>query len=115
MIVSMSKAILCVVRDLLLSSKITSAIKAANLPYKLLREASLLESESEAELLIVDLNLEGAIAAAAKWLGAHPVRAVGFVSHTDSVTIAAARAAGIPQILPRSRFFESLPEILVQE
>ena len=40
------------------------------------------------------------------------VRTVGFVAHTDGETIAAARAAGIDQVLARSAFVASLAEIL---
>jgi CheY-like chemotaxis protein len=40
------------------------------------------------------------------------IRTLGFVSHVDSETIAAARAAGIDQVLARSAFSAQLREIL---
>jgi hypothetical protein len=40
------------------------------------------------------------------------IRTLGFVSHVDSGTIAAARAAGIDEVLARSAFADKLGEIL---
>jgi CheY-like chemotaxis protein len=40
------------------------------------------------------------------------IRTLGFVSHVDSETIAAARAAGIDEVLARSAFADKLAEIL---
>jgi hypothetical protein len=41
-------------------------------------------------------------------------RTLGFVSHVDTATIDAARAAGIDQVLARSAFVERLGEILTR-
>jgi hypothetical protein len=41
-----------------------------------------------------------------------PIPTLGFVSHVDSATIDAARAAGIGQVLARSAFVNQLAEIL---
>jgi hypothetical protein len=40
------------------------------------------------------------------------IRTLGYVSHVDSDTIAAARAAGIDQVLARSAFADRLGDIL---
>jgi hypothetical protein len=40
------------------------------------------------------------------------VRTLGYVSHVDSVTIAAARQAGVDDVLARSAFAGRLGEIL---
>ena len=40
------------------------------------------------------------------------VRTLGYVSHVDTATIAAARAAGIDEVLARSAFSARLAEIL---
>lgn len=63
-------------------------------------------------MLIVDLNQPGAIGAAAEWGRSCGWPVVGFVSHVDADTIAAAREAGITQVLARSRFVEVLPQLL---
>jgi hypothetical protein len=63
-------------------------------------------------LLIVDLNQEGVVAAAGEWGKGPGRRVVGFVSHVDAERIAAAREAGIGEVLARSRFVEILPALL---
>ncbi len=41
------------------------------------------------------------------------IRTLGYVSHTDTATITAARAAGIDDVMARSAFTSQLGEILV--
>jgi hypothetical protein len=99
------------VRDLLFTSRITAAARAANVPLAIVRNPADL-APTPARRLLVDLNLPGAIEAAAEWkrLTARPV--TGFVSHVDTDTITRARAAGLDQVLARSRFVEMLPDLL---
>jgi len=40
------------------------------------------------------------------------VSTVGFSQHTDTVAIAAARSAGVGQVMARGAFFDRLPELL---
>ena len=40
------------------------------------------------------------------------IRTLGYVSHVDTATIEAARAAGIDQVLARSAFVDQLGDIL---
>lgn len=95
------------------ASKITATANALNVAVTLIRDPAKL-NEQEGDRLIVDLNQEGALAAAAAWkLAAAERRAVtGFVSHVDAETIRAARAAGIDRVMPRSKFVEELEAIL---
>jgi hypothetical protein len=62
--------------------------------------------------LLVDLNQPGAIEAASAWKTATAGQVIGFVSHVDTATIDKARAAGLDQVLPRSRFTATLEQIL---
>lgn len=101
------------VRDLMFSSKITAEAQAAGVAYKMVRDpAKLNELPAEIRLLIVDLNLAGAIPAAGAWRAITNKPVIGFVSHVDAEAIAAARSAGIDQIMPRSRFVIELPKIV---
>ena len=102
------------VRDLMLSSRIAATARAADVPITLHRDPSQLASApAAADRLIVDLNLPGAIDAAALWKQSSPSRHVtGFVSHVDADTIRRASELGIDQVLPRSRFVEVLPQLL---
>jgi DNA-binding NarL/FixJ family response regulator len=102
--------VLVLVRDLIFATKIRGTAEALGTPVKMLRDPATL-AQHEGKLLIVDLNLPGVIPAAAQWQSHGDRRVVGFVSHVDAETIAAARAAGITQVLPRSKFVELLPSL----
>ena len=57
----------------------------------------------------------GSVNVAYQVVGEGPVDLVlvpGFVSHVDTATIAAAREAGIDQVLARGQFVQILPELL---
>jgi hypothetical protein len=102
--------VVALVRDLMFSSKISATGKALGTAVKIVRDPAKLAGETGTRLL-VDLGQEGALAAAAAWLSGGGREAVGFVSHVDGATVAAAEAAGI-RALPRSRFVQILPELL---
>lgn len=62
-----------------------------------------------AELVVVDLSRPGVLEALAD-LG--DVCTIGFGSHVDRDLLAAAAAAGCEQVLPRSRFFAEIHQLL---
>ena len=102
--------ILC--RDLLLGSRITAAAQSAGVPFKVVRDAAKLPGQV-GERLIVDLNQEGAVDAAAAWKATTSgADVIGFVSHVDAATIQRARNAGLDQVLSRSRFVEALDQLV---
>lgn len=103
--------ILALVRDLLFSSRISATARAINRQVKIIREPAQLATEN-ANLLIVDLNLAGAVEAAAAWKCGLKRQVVGFVSHVDAQTIAKARGLGIDRVMARSHFVEVLPKLL---
>jgi hypothetical protein len=103
--------IIALVRDLIFASKISATAKAARIEMVLVRDPARLAG-TQGRRLIVDLNLPGAIDAAAAWMDAAGGEVVGFVSHVDTETISRARAAGIANVLARSRFVERLPSLL---
>jgi hypothetical protein len=106
-----SDRILVLVKDLIFSSKITAEAAAQKTTVTVIRDSEAL-LEQPGKLLIVDLSLPGAIAAAGAWRTATSKLVVGFVGHTDATAIAAAKKAGIDQVLPRSRFVQILPQLL---
>jgi len=103
--------ILVLVRDLMFSSRISAAARAAGVAIAVLRDPAQV-SGARGRRLIVDLNQPGALEAATEWKNGSRGDVVGFVSHVDGETIARARAAGIDRVLPRSRFVEVLPDLL---
>ncbi|HWE92536.1 MAG TPA: hypothetical protein VG269_01060 [Tepidisphaeraceae bacterium] len=104
--------VLVLVRDLIFATKISSTAKAVGSSVKMVRDPAALGNEP-GRLLLVDLNLPGAIEAAGLWrTGPAGGTVVGFISHVDADTAARAREAGIGQVMARSRFVEVLPELL---
>jgi hypothetical protein len=106
--------VLALVSDLMFAGRILAEARAAGVPLKMIRQSAQIAGQP-GRRLIVDLNLRGAIEAAAQWRAATSKPVVGFVSHTDEQTIAQARAAGIDEIMPRSRFVQILPDLLKAE
>jgi hypothetical protein len=104
--------VIALVRDLILGSRISSAAAGLGIGLRTVRDAAQL-AQIDGDRLLVDLNLQGAIEAAAAWKdGAAGRRVVGFVSHVDAETASRAREAGIDRVLARSRFVELLPDLL---
>jgi PleD family two-component response regulator len=113
--------ILCVMDDLMFSIRIQTAAKSIggiDLFFERSPEMVLPRiREKEPSLVIFDLNSKkmDPMTALAE-MKADPalkgIRTLGFVSHVDADTIAAARAAGIDQVLARSAFAAQLGSIL---
>lgn len=113
-------AILAAVDDFLFRSKIRATAKHVNADVRFAQTASEILTQArdlKPALIIIDLNSAKAdpVATIAA-LKADPalggVRAIGFASHVHVDLIAAARAAGADQVLPRSAFAGNLAEIL---
>jgi len=112
--------VLAGVDDLLFSSKVAAAAKAAGVEVRFARSLEALVDAARAgspRLVILDLNsarvrpLEAVAAMKAEpALAAIPT--VGFVSHVQADLIARAREAGVDQVLARSAFVAQLPQLL---
>ena len=72
------------------------------------RPADLPGATEGAEVVVVDLTRPGVVDV----LGELHGRVVAFANHTARDAMAAARAAGCEQVLPRSDFFSRLEELL---
>jgi CheY-like chemotaxis protein len=113
--------VLAAVDDLMFSSRISTTAKAVGVPVVFTRSLEAVLAGARAipppRLIVLDLNsarigpLEVIAALKADpMLAAIPL--VGFVSHVDSATIEAARAAGIDRVMARSAFGEQLPTLI---
>lgn len=113
--------IVCVMDDLMASINISSLAKSIGGidlyferdPQKVLGSIR----DKAPSLVVFDLNSRkmepmAAIAAMKADPDLKAIRTLGFVSHVDAETIAAARAQGIDQVLARSAFFGTLRQIL---
>jgi PleD family two-component response regulator len=112
--------IVCAIDDLLFSIRIRNAAKTLQADIYFERSGEkLLDTirEKRPSLVIFDLNSQRlrpleAIAALKGDPELLAIRTVGYVSHVDTGTIDAARAAGIDQVLARSAFVAQLGDIL---
>jgi CheY-like chemotaxis protein len=111
--------VLAAVDDLMFVSKISTAARQLGVEVVFARTAD--EARQTAErhpaLIILDLNSRrtdplGTIAALKRDPALAEIPTVGFVSHVQGDLIAAARAAGVDEVLARSAFVERLPDIL---
>ena len=114
--------IICAVDDLLFSIKISTAAKGLGADVYFERSPDMVLSrirEKRPHLVIFDLNSAklkplDAIAAMKADPDLKSIETLGFVSHVDSATIAAARQAGIDRVLARSAFTSQLADILTR-
>ena len=112
--------ILCAIDDLIFSIKVSTAAKSLQADVYFERSADkLLDTirEKRPSLVIFDLNSQklrplDAIANLKQDPELRAIRTLGFVSHVDTATIDAARAAGIDQVMARSAFVTQLGDIL---
>ena len=112
--------ILCAVDDLLFSIKISTAAKGLGVDIYFERSADMVVPrirEKKPSLVIFDLNSSrlDPMRQIAEMKGdpdLKGVRTLGYVSHVDTATVAAARAAGIDDVMARSAFSTRLADIL---
>jgi len=112
--------IICAIDDLIFSIKISTAAKHLGADVFFERTAAGIVPrvrEKHPSLVIFDLNSQKlAPLEAIASLKADPdlrhVKTLGYVSHVDEATVAAARQAGVDQVMARSAFTQRLPEIL---
>jgi CheY-like chemotaxis protein len=112
--------ILVAVDDLLFSSKIRATARGvgvdltfARTPAEILAQARTLKPA----LVIFDINCArtdpiNTVAALKADPDLRQIPTAGFVSHVDASLIAAARAAGMDEVMARSAFVANLPDIL---
>jgi len=105
--------IIALMSDLIFFSKISAEARAAGQTATMIRSAAVLGNQP-GRMLIVDLNLDGAISAAVQWQKINNRTVVGFVSHVDAELIARAKTAGIENVLARSRFVQMLASLISQ-
>lgn len=112
--------IVCVLDDLLFSVKISTVAKAVGADVHFERTPGMAVErirEKQPSLVIFDLNSSkmqpmSVIATLKADPQTRDIRTIGFVSHVQTDTIAAARQAGIDEVLARSAFADRLDEIL---
>src|SRR5215472_4871365 len=112
--------VLALVDDLMFRSKIKSSAAGVGVAVTFAgsRDAALASMRAEPPaLVILDLNNPridsiGTVGAMKRDAALSSIPTVGFVSHGDAETTAAARAAGVDEVLARSAFTAALPDLL---
>jgi CheY-like chemotaxis protein len=112
--------IICAIDDLIFSIKIKTAAKSLQADVHFERSGDKLLAtirEKRPSLVIFDLNSArlrplAAITALKQDPDLRATKTLGYVSHVDTGTIDAARAAGIDQVMARSAFVDQLGDIL---
>jgi len=98
--------VVAVAPDLLLGSKVEAMLKTAG--HEVSLSPSLAEAPlEEADAIVADLEVESPEALVG--LG---IPVLGYYSHVNAETRAAAEAAGVDLVVPRSRMARELPELV---
>lgn len=114
--------ILAILDDLMFTSKIRTTAKQLGVRVSIARsrESALADMRAERpSLVILDLNNPrtdpiGTVAAMKADPDLSVIATVGFSHHTQTETMAAARRAGVGEVLARGAFFERLPDFLTR-
>ena len=97
--------------DLMDRSKISAAASAADHDLSYVGSPEALVGLAGVDLIVVDLSKKG-VPDVLAGIVASGTRVIAFGSHVDTALLDAARAAGVADVLPRSKFFATLPELL---
>ncbi len=111
--------IVALVDDLFFQAKIAETAKHLGIEFSACSTADALVAEvskGAARLVVVDLNARGNPLAAIERLQEmpSPVPMVAFLSHVQQELAERARAAGCPEVMPRSKFTRDLATILAR-
>lgn len=93
--------------DLMDRSKIAAAVPGC----RFVARPEALVGLADTDVVLVDLSKKGVLEILGD-LVAGGARVVAYGSHVDTALLAAAEDAGCTEVLPRSRFFSRLPQIL---
>jgi hypothetical protein len=98
--------VLSIATDLMLASRVDAALTAAG--HHVVLAPSLAGAPlDEVELIVADLDVESA-----EGLAAADPPVLAYCSHLDSEKRAAAEAAGVDLVVPRSRMSRELPQLV---
>lgn len=115
----MSKSVIACVEDLFFRSKIEATTRHLNVPVRFVTAKELVKScaDKNAAAVLIELSSNGDTLAAVRELRKGAVAAgmpvIGFLSHVDKELARQAESAGVSQVMPRSQFSETLPDLLM--
>lgn len=115
----MSKSVIACVEDLFFRSKIEATARHLNVPVRFVTANELAKAcrDKNAAAVLLELSSNGVALGSVRAIrhekatAALPV--IGFLSHVDKELARQAESAGISQVMPRSQFSETLPDLLM--
>jgi hypothetical protein len=105
--VSAAVAVAAYTPDLMDRSRISSALGDV----RFVASPDALVGLAGVDVVLIDLSKKGVLDALAA-IVASDVRVIAYGSHVDKNLLDSARAAGVDEVLPRSRFFGGLPALV---
>ena len=114
----MGKTLVATVEDLFFRSKIDATARNLNVPVRFIERKDLTAVCLEGKTAAVLLELSnGSSLDAIRSLRQNPkckdVPVIGFLSHVDRDLAREAESAGVTQVMPRSQFAETLPDLMM--
>ena len=114
----MGKTLVATVEDLFFRSKIDATARNLNVPVRFVERKDLTAVCREGKTAAVLLELSnGSSLDAIRSLRQNPktrdVPVIGFLSHVDRDLAREAESAGVTQVMPRSQFAETLPDLMM--
>ncbi len=115
----MNKTVIACVEDLFFRSKIEATARHLNAPVRFVsaKELPRAGEDKAAVAVLLELSSNGDSLAAVRELrsrkATEALPVIGFLSHIDKQLARDAEAAGVSQVLPRSQFSETLPDLLM--
>jgi DNA-binding MurR/RpiR family transcriptional regulator len=115
----MSKTLIACVEDLFFRSKIEATARHLNVPVRFVAARDLAKAAAAggtgAVLLELSNNGEAlsAVRALRRAKATEALPVIGFLSHVDRKLAEEAQEAGVTQVMPRSQFSETLPDLLM--
>jgi CheY-like chemotaxis protein len=114
----MGKTLIASVDDLFFRSKIDATARNLNVPVRFIERKDLTAVCLDGKTAAVLLELSnGSSLDAIRTLRQNPktrdVPVIGFLSHVDRDLAREAESAGVTQVMPRSQFAETLPDLMM--
>ena len=115
----MTKSLVACVEDLFFRSKIDATARHLNVPVRFVGVNELPEGSSgeETAAVLIELSPNGAPLEAVKRIRENrktrELPIIGFLSHVDRELAQKASISGVTQVMPRSQFSETLPDLLM--
>ena len=115
----MSKSVIACVEDLFFRSKIEATARHLNVPVRFVAANELAKAcrDKNAAAVLLELSSNGDALGSVRAIRSEKATAampvIGFLSHVDKELARQAESAGVSQVMPRSQFSETLPDLLM--